>query len=161
MVNTVISNPIDAATSSIAAQERALLSEIRNAVRNAPPDALFGGVHIYNIDVDFDQFLASQIDLEREVKNIPTLWTISEKELGELDQAARLLLHQHPCFQQLLLDLDQSASFIDPTFAGNGCPQPQPSEAASAETGFPEGPRKAGLVRNSGRPPTDAGHRGG
>lgn len=131
MVNSVISNPIDAATASVAAQERNLLDEIRSAAASAPTNALFGGVHIYNIEIDFDQFLPGQSALEQEVKNIPTLWTISAKELGELDQAARLLLHQNPCFQQLLLDLGQSAPFLDPVFAGQGCPQPQPPGAPS------------------------------
>lgn len=50
MVGAVTSNPIDAATASIAAQRRALLSELRTAAMNAPPDALFGGVGVYDRD---------------------------------------------------------------------------------------------------------------
>jgi hypothetical protein len=102
-----------------------LLSELRAAAANAPPDALFGGVRVYDIEIDFDQFRPEQSDLQRKVKNIPTLWTITPEQLGQLDQASQLLLRQNPCFQQLLLDVGASAPFIDPAFAATGCPQPQ------------------------------------
>jgi NTE family protein len=129
MVGAVISNPIDAATASIAAQRRALLSEIRTAAMNAPPDALFGGVRVYDIEIDFDQFRPAQADLEKQVKSIPTLWTVTPEQLAQLDQAAQILLHQNPCFQQLLLDTGRSAPFIDASFAAMGCPQAPPSTA--------------------------------
>lgn len=126
MVNSVISNPINAATAAMGGQRRTLLSELRSAASNAPPDASFGGTHIYDIEVDFDQFLPSEIDLERQVKRIPTLWTISTSQLAALDRAAQLLLRQNPCFQKLLLDVGETTAFVDPSFAAKGCPQPQP-----------------------------------
>ena len=132
MVGAVISNPLDAATASIASQRRALLSELRTAAASAPPDALFGGVRVFDIEIDFDQFRPEQSDLQRKVKTIPTLWTVTPEQLAQLDEAAKLLLRQNPCFQQLLLDVGASAPFIDPSFAATGCPQPQPPPARSA-----------------------------
>ena len=34
-----------------------------------------------------------------------------------------ILLHQHPCFQRLLMDMDIKAEFVDPVFAKTGCRQ--------------------------------------
>jgi len=121
MVNAVISNPIDAATAGSSTQLRTLLSELRDAAGNAPPDALLGGTHIYDIDVDFDQFLPSQTALRDQVKNIPTSWSISTADIAALDQAAQLLLHQHPCFQALLFDVHDPAGS-----PSDACPQPVP-----------------------------------
>ncbi len=122
MVNTVISNPIDAATSGNATEMRTLLSELRDAANNAPPDARFGGTQIYDIEVDFDQFLPDETALRDTVKNIPTAWTLKPADLEALDQAARLLLHQHPCFQVLLFDMHDPAGN-----ASDACPQPTPA----------------------------------
>jgi len=128
MVNAVISNPIDAATAGSSTQLRTLLSELRDAAGNAPPDALLGGTHIYDIDVDFDQFLPSQTALRDQVKNIPTSWSISTTDIAALDQAAQLLLHQHPCFQALLFDVhDPGGSPSD------ACPQPAPAAPRAAQ----------------------------
>jgi NTE family protein len=121
MVNTVISNPIDAATSGNATEMRTLLSELRDAAGNAPPDALFGGTRIYDIEVDFDQFLPEQTGLRDQVKNIPTAWTLKPADIQALDQAAQLLLHQHPCFQVLLFDAHDPGGN-----ASDACPQPVP-----------------------------------
>ena len=132
VVGAVVSNPIDAASAGVAAQRQALLTQLRTAAANAPPDARFGGVRIYDIDIDFDQFPPQESALQRQVKEIPTLWTVTADQLGELDRAAQLLLRQHPCFQRLLLDLGQSGPFIDPDFAADGCPQPEPPAAAPA-----------------------------
>jgi NTE family protein len=121
MVNSVISNPIDAATSGNATELRTLLNELRDGASNAPPDALLGGTRVYDIEVDFDQFLPDQTALRDQVKNVPTSWTISSADIQALDQAAQLLLHQHPCFQALLFDVH------DPTGnASDACPQPAP-----------------------------------
>jgi NTE family protein len=122
MVNTVISNPIDAATSGNATEMRTLLSELRDAASNAPPDALLGGTRIYDIEVDFDQFMPDQTALRDQVKNIPTAWTLKPADLQALDQTARLLLHQHPCFQVLLFEMHDPAGN-----ASEACPQPAPT----------------------------------
>ncbi len=133
VVGAVVSNPIDAASAGVAAQRRALLSELRAAAANAPADARFGGVRVYDIEIDFDQFPPQEAALQKEVKEIPTLWTVTADQLGELDRAAQLLLRRHPCFQRLLLDLGQSGDFIDPDFAVQGCPQPElPAQGRSA-----------------------------
>jgi NTE family protein len=121
MVNSVIDVPINAATSGNAAQLRTLLAELRDAAGAAPPDAKFRGTRVYDVEVDFDQFLPDQAQLRDQVKNIPTAWTITPQDIQALDQAAQLLLHQHPCFQMLLHDLG------DPTGSDNpACPQPVP-----------------------------------
>ena len=121
MVNSVISNPIDAATAGNATELRTLLSELRDAASNAPPDALLGGTRVYDIEVDFDQFLPDQTALRDQVKNIPTAWTIKPADIEALDQAAQLLLHQHPCFQVLLFDVHDPAGNTN-----DACPQPAP-----------------------------------
>jgi NTE family protein len=121
MVNSVISNPIDAATAGNATELRTLLSELRDAASNAPPDALLGGTRVYDIEVDFDQFLPDQTMLRDQVKNIPTAWTIKPADIEALDQAAQLLLHQHPCFQVLLFDVHDPAGNTS-----DACPQPVP-----------------------------------
>lgn len=126
MVNSVISNPIDSATAGMAAQMHSLLGELRSAASNAPPDALFGGTQLYEITVDFDQFLPSQNALRDQVKIIPTLWSIKPDQVQELDQAAILLLHQHPCFQMLLSNLHQPVEIADPAMVSQACPQPVP-----------------------------------
>jgi NTE family protein len=130
VVGAVVSNPIDAASAGVAAQRRALLAELRAAAAAAPPDARFGGVRVYDIEIDFDQLPPQEATLQRQVKEIPTLWTVTADELGKLDRAAQLLLHSHPCYQRLLADLGQPASFVDPGFAAQGCPQPEPPAAA-------------------------------
>lgn len=121
MVNSVISNPIDAATAGNAAQFHTLLDELRDAASTPMPDARFGGTRVYSIEVDFDRLRPEQKALRDQVKSIPTLWTITQKNVEALDQAAQLLLHQHPCFQMLLLDVH------DPAGSPNeACPQPVP-----------------------------------
>jgi NTE family protein len=124
MVNSVTSNPLDAATAGAAAQLRSLLAEIKAAVRDAPPNAGFSRTRIYDIDVDFDQLLPSQKALQDIVKSTPTLWSIKPEQLNAVNEAGTLLLDQHPCFQKLLLDLHIPAGFIDKPFADNVCPDP-------------------------------------
>jgi NTE family protein len=119
MVNTVISNPIDAATAGNATEMRTLLSELRDAANNAQPDAQFRGAQVYDIEVDFDQFLPEQTALRDQVKNIPTAWSLKPADLQALDQAAQLLLNQHPCFQVLLAEVHDPAGQTNPA-----CPQP-------------------------------------
>ena len=53
---------------------------------------------------------------------IPTLWTITKENREVLEQAGTILLHQHPCFQRLLLDMDIKADFIDAAFANAQAP---------------------------------------
>ena len=123
MVNSVISNPIDAATSSIAAQGDALLQQLRDAARSASQGASFRGISIYYINVDFDELLPEQDHLRREVENIPTSWTIKPADLENLRTAATLLVTQSPCFQRLLQDLGNVSVGIA-SVASDACPQP-------------------------------------
>ena len=56
-------------------------------------------------------------------KPIPTLWTITKDNREVVEQVGTILLHQHPCFQRLLLDMSIKAEFVDPNFARIGCRQ--------------------------------------
>jgi NTE family protein len=125
MINSVTSVPIDSTTSSVDAQIDLLLSAL-NAAGSAGGNALFAGLKVYNIQIDFDQLRANdpaQRALRDRAKAVPTLWTISHDNLAVIEQAGTALLHQHPCFQRLLLDLSIPAPFADRYFALNGCRQ--------------------------------------
>jgi NTE family protein len=126
MIGAVTSNPIDAATAGADAQLRALLSEIETAAADAPPRAGFKGMRVYDIEVDFDQLLPSQRELQTIVKSTPTLWSIKPEQLRAVNDAGKLLLDQHPCFQKLLIDLGIPADFIDRAFAEATCPNRAP-----------------------------------
>lgn len=124
MVKSVTSVPIDATTASVNSQMDVLVEQVRQAAKDAPPDALFGGLKVYSIQIDFDQLRSSDAEqrtLRDQVKEIPTTWTISQKDRETINKAGTLLLHQHPCFQRLLLDLKVQASFVDPAYAEAGC----------------------------------------
>ncbi len=128
VIGSVVANPIDAATASLAAQLRGLLGEIERAARDAADahqgDPLFKKLRVYNIEIDFDQFLPEQAGLRDTVKAIPTLWTVTPDQITALNDAGVLLLRQHPCFQKLLIDLGSTGPFQpDPAFANAACPQ--------------------------------------
>lgn len=131
MVKSVIFDPMDAATNSIAAQQEALIGQLRAAAATAPASAEFRNLSIYNIAVDFDQLLPSQQALETAVENIPTSWTISSADLANIRTAATLIMKQNPCFQKLLADLHQIAPA---SAAGSNELCPQPAEASSSGT---------------------------
>ena len=128
MIGAVTSNPIDAATAGADAQLRVLLSEIGAAAAGAPRNAGFKGMRVYDIEIDFDQLLPTQKELQSIVKSTPTLWSIKPEQLRAVNEAGRLLLDQHPCFQKLLIDLRIPADFIDRSFAEAACPGPAPKE---------------------------------
>lgn len=120
MIQAVTSNPIDAATSGAVAELRALIDEIKRAAEaasKAPKPAGFAGMKVYEIEIDFDQLLPAQHDLQSRVKAIPTLWKVTPAERRDLDEAGRILLDQHPCFQKLLLDLNAMPAPADPDVA--------------------------------------------
>jgi NTE family protein len=125
MINSVTSVPIDSTTNSVGAQIDVLLSAL-NAASSESGSALFSGLKVYDIQIDFDQLRANdpvQRALRDRAKAVPTLWTISHDNLQVIEQAGTTLLHQHPCFQRLLLDLSIPASFADRNFAFTGCRQ--------------------------------------
>lgn len=139
MIGSVISTPLDANTAGVAAQVRELADQLNRAGANAPRDALFGGLRVYNIEIDFDQFRADQKDLRARVKAIPTTWTLNQTQRDDAIRAGTLLLQQHPCFQRLLLDLGIAAPFVEPDVAMTGCPfavdHSKPLAAASSPAG--------------------------
>jgi len=83
---------------------------------------LFAGLRVYNISVDFDQFLPEQRQLQIAVKNIGTSWSRSPTQLQEAIEAGRILLRQHPCFQRLWLDLNARSALAEPDIVRNSCP---------------------------------------
>jgi NTE family protein len=126
MIGSVTSIPIDSTTSSVSSQMEVLLAQLNAAGAGGAGDPQFKGLNIYGIQVDFDQLRASdpkQRELREKANKIPTLWTISKDNRDVLEQAGTLLLHQHPCFQRLLLDMNVKADFVDPNFAKTGCRQ--------------------------------------
>jgi hypothetical protein len=64
-----------------------------------------------------------QRELREKANGIPTLWTITKENREVVEEAATLLLQQHPCFQRLLSDMNITADFVDRSFANTGCPQ--------------------------------------
>jgi len=126
MIGSVTSVPIDANTAAVSSQMEVLLAQLNAAGGGASGSPLFAGLKVYPVKIDFDQLRAgdpAQRRLRDEVKEIPTLWTISPANLQAIEQAGTLLLEQHPCFQRLLLDLGVKAGFIDRDFARSGCRQ--------------------------------------
>lgn len=125
MIGSVTTIPIDSTTANVNGQMDNLLAEIRAASATAPKTAKFKGLEVYGIQIDFDQLRANKTEqrlLRDQAKAIPTSWTMSEHDLGIIKQVGPLLLHQHPCFQKLLMDLDIKADFINAPFANTGCP---------------------------------------
>jgi len=126
MTESVISVPIDSTTSSVNAQMETLLAALNGAGAGGAGNPLFRGLYVYGIQIDFDQLRASdpgQRALREEARNIPTLWSISKDNLDVIKQVGPLLLHNHPCFQSLLIDMHIPSPFVDPKFANDGCPQ--------------------------------------
>jgi NTE family protein len=115
MIKSVTSTPLDATTASVNSQMEILLAQMEQ-----------GGLRVYNVQVDFDQFRATdpaQKRLRDQAKIIPTSWSISDDDLRVLDESAEVLLKGNPCFQRLLLDSGIRADFADPAYAKKGCPQ--------------------------------------
>ncbi len=122
MIQSVTGVPLDSATASLNAEMQVLIDTLLAAGRDAPKDALFGGLKVYGVSIDFDQFRPAQRALQTQVKDIGTTWTLTSSDLKAINEAGTLLLHQHPCYQRLLLDLGVKADFIDPDFARSVCP---------------------------------------
>jgi NTE family protein len=125
VVNTVIGAPIDSTTARTNASLQDLVDTLQEAGASstrAPGQPLFAGLRVYNIPVDFDQFLPEQRQLQIAVKNIGTSWSLSPTQLQQAVEAGRILLRQHPCFRRLLLDLNARPSPADPAIIRKSCP---------------------------------------
>src|SRR5215472_16853638 len=127
MVNSVTSIPLSATTASVASQLEVLLAQLNAAAGGGGPgNPQFTGLKVYAVKIDFDQLRDSDPhhrELRAKANNIPTLWSITQEHREVLEETGIVLLHQHPCFQRLLLDMNIAASFIDPSFAKMGCRQ--------------------------------------
>ncbi len=123
MFSAVASVPIDSASASVASQLGVLMDTINGAAQAGAANASFGGMQVYKIDIDFDQLRTpAQAALRHTVKNVPTSWTITRANRDAVVEAGTTLLHQHPCYQKLLLDMGIAAPFVDAGFATTGCP---------------------------------------
>jgi len=125
VVSTVIGAPIDSTTARTNASLQDLVETLKAAGASpvrATDQSLFAGLRVYNISVDFDQFSPEQRQLQTDVKNIGTSWSLSSLQLQEAIEAGRVLLRQHPCFQRLLLDLKARPAFGDPILVRKSCP---------------------------------------
>ena len=130
MIQSVISVPVDSNSSGVGAQMSVLLEQLKQAGIGAPRDALFGGLKVYPINIDFDQLRANdplQRELRDKAKAISTQWTITQDQRQVIEEVGTLLLHQHPCFQKLVLDLRIRNDFADPAVAETGCRDPVPA----------------------------------
>jgi NTE family protein len=126
MVEAVTSVPLDSTTASVSSQMEVLLAQLNAASAGGAGDPLFKGLKVYAVQVNFDQLRVSdpvQRELRDRANAIPTLWSITKENREVLEQAGTILLHQHPCFQRLLLDMEIRADFVDPAFAKAGCRQ--------------------------------------
>ena len=125
MFQSVTSVPIDSVTASVNSAMEDLLEQLKQAGGGGAGDPAFTGLRVYGVQVDFDQFDASdpaQRQLQDEAKKIPTSWTISETEFDVLQKSASALLDRNPCFQRLLIDVGGRPK-ADPAYALKGCPQ--------------------------------------
>jgi NTE family protein len=119
MFDSVTGVPINSATAGAIGQVNDTLTQISQFASQF-------GAQVYNVLVDFDQFrIPEQAKLRDQAKAIPTSWTISAQDREVLKESAATLLHQHPCFQNLLIQLGVNAPYIDRNFAQTGCPVPQ------------------------------------
>ncbi len=119
MFASVSGVPINSTTAGV-------ITQLNDALAQIGQFASSKGAHVYNILIDFDQFrtgILEQRALRDIAKAIPTSWTISAQDRLVLAKSATILLQQHPCFQQLLIDLNVKEPYIDPMFANTGCPQ--------------------------------------
>jgi NTE family protein len=133
MINSVASNPIDSNTAGVNAQMEVLMAALRGAAGGGAGDPLSRGMHVYDIEIDFDLLRADdseQRKLRDQAKSIPTSWTISADDLRVLKSAGQVLLQQNPCYQRLLLDSGVSRDFVDQSYAMKGCRQANDPSAA-------------------------------
>jgi NTE family protein len=125
VVNTVIGAPIASITARADDSLQDLVDTL-NAAGASPIRAsgkpLFASLHVYSISLNFDQFLAEQRLLQRDVNHISTSWSLSSTQLQEAIDAGKLLLRQHPCFQRLIVDLKATPTLGDPDLARESCP---------------------------------------
>jgi len=127
-IEGVTAIPIDAATASANSQAETLLAELKQAAAAAPVDAEFGGLKVYDVEIDFDQLRSTdeqQKMLRDNAKTIPTSLTISKENQRVIEQAGQILLRQHPCFQKFLVDMKINplpGFTIDKKYAKQGCP---------------------------------------
>lgn len=130
MIGSVTGIPLQSATASLSAELQELITELRAAGQDAQQatvrqkqNPLYAGLKVYGITVDFDQFLPAQSALRDKVKSIGTSWTVTDDQRDAINQAAILLLRQHPCFQRLLLDLKIKPDFpVNQPIALAACP---------------------------------------
>lgn len=126
MFSSVASTPIDSNSNAMAAQMDSLQQSLTASAAGASSNSAFAGLKVYGVLVDFDLLRINdpaQFKLQSEVNKIPTSWTITSDNLDAINQSAVLLLHQHPCFQRLLMDMQMANDFVQPDFAKNGCRQ--------------------------------------
>lgn len=125
VINTVVGAPIDSTTALANATLEDLVASLKSAgeaAPNTPGKPKFGGMRVYGIPIDFDQFLDNQRDLQSQVKAIGTSWNLSPEQLQNSLEAGRILLRQHPCYQHLLLDMNVPLDPATRTRATTYCP---------------------------------------
>lgn len=105
-INAVTSVPIDANTTNSQASMTELLTEIAQFAD--VPGSKATDLRLYGVTVDFDQLPADTPEhrkLRDEVKSVPTTWTLTDRQLAQIQEAAHLLLRSDPCYAALVHDL--------------------------------------------------------
>ena len=101
MIKSVTSTPIDSTTSSVSSQMEVLLAQLNAAGGGGAGDPQFQALHIYGIQIDFDQLRASdpkQHELREKAKSIPTLWTISKDNRDVIEEVGPHFSSSTPVF---------------------------------------------------------------
>jgi NTE family protein len=104
MIESLVGDPINVVSDTADTAFRQVLDDLKSSMDAEPNTALSS----YLVEVDFDLLDAKdkrQRELRDAAKAISTSWSITREEAATIDEAARLLLAQHPCFKLLLVDL--------------------------------------------------------
>lgn len=122
MINAAVSYPIDAATTSLGSQITTDIASLNSDFSSA--FLRLEEIKFYAVRIDF-ALLPSDTPKARalrvKVNNVPTSWNITADDLTAIQEAGVTLLRGQPCYQRLLLDMNASATYLDPEFARVGC----------------------------------------
>jgi NTE family protein len=107
MIGSVTSVPVDANTANAQEVLQNLLRDLSNAARETAT-AQFHRLAVYGITIDFDQIPADTAEhraLRDDAKDVPTSWTLSDKQVQATEAVGKFLLSNNPCYRALVSDL--------------------------------------------------------
>ncbi|HMI97776.1 MAG TPA: patatin-like phospholipase family protein [Micropepsaceae bacterium] len=107
MIGSVTSVPVDANTANAQEVLQNLLRDLSNAARETAT-AQFHRLAVYGITIDFDQIPADTAEhraLRDNAKDVPTSWTLTDKQVQATEAVGKFLLANNPCYRALVSDL--------------------------------------------------------